>query len=151
MAINPANGIKIDLDRGVRLSKDPRTGMEVYMYLDSPGEYLTPQGSHCPDAVAAAAGYDIESLGKEKIKREKLAEFQRQLDVEFSGEADRTVLAERGDFKLVEVGTNGNVIITDNDKSLTALPMPRSLGEELFEKLAPAPAKQAKGMKSLEA
>ena len=147
--------LKINLDApgGVRMSKDPVTQLEVYMYYAKPGEYLTPLGGPVPEEIAARAGYDVELFGKQKVRAEKLTEFQNMLDLEMSLEGDGTVLEERGGYQLVEVGTLGHVKVLDTDgNAVVNMPYPRELGETLFNKLAgPAPVMPLKGKaKSLE-
>jgi len=131
--------LKINLDApgGVRMSKDPVSQLEVYMYYAKPGEYLTPLGGSVPEEIAARAGYDVEFFGKQKLRAEKVAEFQQLLDLEMNTEGDGTVLAERGGYKLVEVGTLGHVKVLDSEgHAVVNIPYPRELGEELFSKLA---------------
>lgn len=135
----------IDLNRGVRMSKDPLTKLEVYMYLDSPGVYLTPLGGEVPAEIAARAGYEVEKLGKLRERREKLMEFEAQLDEQMNIEADRKVLYEGGGYKLVAVGGFGNAMVLDeDDNALVPMPMPVKLAKGLFEKLAPGVIKHAK-------
>lgn len=133
-----AEDIAIDLNRGVRMSKDPLTQLEVYMYFDDPGHYLTPQGGVVPEEVAERAGYDIKRYAQARNKKSRMADFQSMLDNEYGDAAERKVLAERDGYKLVEVGTLGNVmVLEDDDKPLVLTPLPLDIGTELFNKMAP--------------
>lgn len=135
-----AEDIAIDLNRGVRMSKDPITQLEVYMYFDDPGVYLTPQGKNVPAEVAERAGYDVSALKKQHDKKSRMADFQSMLDSEYGDAAERKVLEERDGYKLVEVGTLGNVMVLDDeDKPLVLTPLPLDIGTELFDKMAPKP------------
>lgn len=135
-----AEDIAIDLNRGVRMSKDPISQLEVYMYFDDPGVYLTPQGKQVPAEVAERAGYDVAALQKQHNKKARMADFQSMLDSEYGDAAERKVLEERDGYKLVEVGTLGNVMVLDDeDKPLVLTPLPLDIGTELFDKMAPKP------------
>lgn len=135
-----AEDIAIDLNRGVRMSKDHVTQLEVYMYFDDPGVYLTPQGHPVPEEVARSAGFDVDVYKKAHDKKSRMADFQAMLDSEYGDAAERVVLEERDGYKLVEVGTLGNVmVIDDEDRPLVATPLPADIGRTLFNKLAPPP------------
>lgn len=138
--------LKIDLDApgGVRMSKDPISQMEVYMYYSNPGVYLTPLGGVVPEEIASRAGYDVEAFGKQRLRADKLKAFQSQLDAELWDDgAAGNILEERGGYKLVEVGSLGHVkVIDDEGHSMVAVPLPKELGQDLFDRLA-GPATQA--------
>lgn len=139
--------LKIDLNRGVRMSKDPMSQLEVYMYLDTPGVYLDPLGHEVPEEIAARAGYDVEKFGKAQLKAQRMASFMETLDAELDTSTERTIICERDGYKLVEIGTLGHVLVVDDeDRPLVATPLPRELGEDLFNRMAPM---KKKGVKSL--
>lgn len=137
-----AENFAIDLNRGVRMSKDPVTQLEVYMYFDDPGKYLSPQGAVVPEEIAERAGFDIGNYGKARDKKSRMADFEAMLNSEYGDPATRVVIDERDGFKLVEVGTLGNVMVLDeDDKPLVLTPLPLDIGRELFDKMAPVAAK----------
>lgn len=135
--------LKIDLNRGVEMRKDPITKMEVYMYYDDPGVFLNSFAKLIPNDIAARCGYDIPRLERMRMKKEKIAEFMAGLENEIGSTDVDDVIEERNGFKMVAVGNSGTVMVLDEEgNSLVVMPLPEKIGRELFEKLAgPAPKK----------
>ncbi len=71
----------IDVNRGVRIKRHPSMGL-VYMYIDTPGVFLNTFGKEVPDKIASQAHFDVETLGKERIKRERMAEAMTAIEIE---------------------------------------------------------------------
>lgn len=111
MAIGP--DMAIDLNRGVRKQIDQKSGIEVYMYKDSPGAYYDRSGNELDEKIAKRAGFDIESLKKRREKMEKMQEAIAKIEEEY-GDAKR--FYEKGGLKTLETGPGtGKFKITDRD------------------------------------
>lgn len=113
-------GLKIDLDRdieygipparrprgGVSIRRDPETGADVFMYNSQPGVYYSANGIEVSSSMAARAGFDVEWLAAEQLKRQKMADFARSWADEHKTR-DKRVVAERGQYKLVHIVGSG--------------------------------------------
>lgn len=105
----------INYDRPCIIKMVPDIGMEIFMYKDNPGVYLTAYGSEVPLALAEKAGYDVQRLGKlrqRKLNVETaiaLAHKQAEAD-----EVDRNVIADFSGFKVISIGL-GRHLVEDRD------------------------------------
>ena len=129
----------IDLDRPLRMRVLDGTGIQVYMYIDEPGVFRNAFGQEVSETLAKQAGYEVERLGRERMKREKMkaafAAIEREMDT--ASDIEEKVLVERSGYKLVDIGL-GRTVITDPDGSkLTTMPVPQELGQKLFDELVP--------------
>ena len=110
----------IDYDRGVIIRVHPLTVMDVCMYRREPGIYYTSTGIVIPEALAAAAGFDVETHARAKRKREVLDEFAAKLDREETAEVQaaqtkpKDIVHEVDGFKVVALG-NGRHAVEDQD------------------------------------
>lgn len=94
---------QLDLDRGVKIRKHP-TGASVFMYKDQPGVYYNAFGRVVPDKFARAAGFDTETLGRERLRRERIEVAAQTINKEFqAAQGNREVVAERAGFKMVKL------------------------------------------------
>jgi hypothetical protein len=73
----------IQASRGCRIRFHP-SGYRVVMYYDSPGQFFNESGKPVGEEVAAQAGYDVEELGRERKKRERIEELRRKAEAEFA-------------------------------------------------------------------
>lgn len=111
MAVSPDFGI--DLNRGVRKQYAKESNIEVYMYKDDPGVFLDRSGEPLSEAIAADAGFDIESLKKKREKMEKMRSAIEQIEKEYGDGFDDY---ERGGLKIVRAGENSDRFrIADKD------------------------------------
>lgn len=143
----------IDLNRGVLSKKEHSSEAWFYMYVDEPGVYFNEHGIEIPEALAATAGFDIEVYGKAKRKRELLkdayAKIEAQIGADEASPQNQKVIAERGEWKVIEVGLgNVNIVHVDGDK-LNAMPMAKAAALKLFDQLVPPEIKKAPGIKAL--
>lgn len=125
--------LKVDLDRdilyevpvekrprgGVVIRKDPTTGADVFMYRNDPGVYYSSNGIEVSPALARAAGFDVERLAAEKIKKQKMRDFEAKWNADIQV-ATRRVVAKRGMFNLVDLGGNRYIVEDIEGQNLTA-------------------------------
>lgn len=134
--------MEIDLNRGVTIRRDVQTGMEVFMYKDTPGEYLTAHGKPVPEELARRVGFPVEDLGKERRKRELMEEARIRIEreVELASSLPEDVLEERNGFQVIGIG-GGNAFFRDPEgNNLTPRPIPRDMAFKLLDEMAgPAP------------
>lgn len=137
---------KVDYDRGVIIMTHPGSGMDVYMYVDSPGVYLNANELHVPDNLAAAAGYDVERLSKEKLRMERKAKAGALIDKELSDDANTSEeeVSERNGFKLVSIGLGRHNVKDPDGNQLNAHPLPLESAQKLFVAMAGEEVKKSK-------
>lgn len=73
----------IDLNRGVTIRLH-RQGFRVCMYKDAPGLYFDSSGRELPAAVAAQAGFDVDTDAREARKRKAIDEARARIEREFA-------------------------------------------------------------------
>ena len=129
----------IDVNRGVMIKKHPSMGL-VYMYMDKPGVYLNAFGKELPDKIAAQAAYDVETLGKERLKRERMAEAMTaiEIELELAVTADEeTILWERGGYRVVKLALGNAYVYDDENNKLTPIAIPQQEAKLLLDHLVP--------------
>ena len=129
----------IDVNRGVMIKKHPSMGL-VYMYMDTPGVYLNAFGKEIPDTVAAQAAYDVETLGKERLKRERMAEAMTAIEIELDLAVtadEETVLWERGGYRVVKLALGNAYVFDDENNKLTPIAIPEAEAKLLLDHLVP--------------
>jgi len=129
----------INLDRGVHSRTDPGTGMEVYMYVDDPGVYLSAHGTEVDVELARRAGFPIDEQMKKRHIKLALKNAQDKVLAELA-EADKSekvVVKEKAGFKVVDIGYD-RYRVHDPDGDLLT-PSPLSLRESviLLDQLVP--------------
>lgn len=129
---------KIDYDRGVIIQTEPGTGMDVFMYIDSPGKFINAHGSAVPDKIAAAAGYDVEKLGKERLRRERKAAANAIIDKELNddNELDEKDVKEFEGWKVVSIGLGRHNVKDPDGNVLNAMHLPLEGAMRLFEAMS---------------
>lgn len=129
---------KIDYDRGVIIQTEPGTGMDVFMYVDSPGQFLTAHGNPVPDNIAANAGYDIEKLGKERLRRQRKAEANAIIDKELNNDSEVSEkdVKEFEGWKVVSIGLGRHNVKDPEGNVLNAMPLPKESAMKLFEAMS---------------
>lgn len=131
---------KIDYNRGVMFQSDAATGINVYMYLDNPGVFLSNQGTEVAPELARSAGFDVEKLTKERQLRERMSEAMKAIRAELAlGEENKTVVVEREGFKLVDIGVGRFQVLGPDGDVLTKDPLPKEQAELLMDQLVPNP------------
>lgn len=134
------NSLKIDYNRGVMIMTHNASGMNVYMYLDTPGDYLNAFEGPVSEQLAKEAGYDVEKYGKEKIKRIRMAQAKEAIEAELNN-ADVTneVVREKNGFKVVDIGLGRHKVEDPDGNTLTAVYLPKEQAFFLLDQLAPDP------------
>lgn len=141
----------IDLDRGVMIRKAQGPNMKIFMYIDEPGVYYNVHGGEVPKDLAKLAGYDVEKYAKLKWKRDRMSEFQaqieRELEIENSEEPAKIIASEKG-FEVRAHGGLGAVDVFDPDGGkLNDRPITEAEGLLLLKFMAgeqPAPKNKGK-------
>jgi hypothetical protein len=134
----------IDYDRGVIINTHERTGMDVFMYVDDPGKFLTAHSKVVPDEIAKEAGYDVEKLAKERNKKERKEKAMEMIDAELADDKDNrteTVL-ERNGYKVVTTGLGRHHVLDPDDNRLTNAPQSFEMAEKLLNAMAGAEKKE---------
>lgn len=137
---------KIDLDRGVVVSRMPldKGGMYIYMYQDDPGVYLNEHGHPVSEALAKEVGFDIGRWQRMHLKNERMAEAKKKIEAELeliSDEIDNTIMEKNG-FLIIGLPGDRAVVKDPDGNVLTAQPVSIPAAEALLEGLT-APEKSA--------
>lgn len=130
----------IDYNRGVLKKVHNKLGVDVYMYKDTPGVYLNAYGTEVSEALAAEAGFDIETLGRARLKRERMAQAMAAIEQELNpevGAGERKLVEERGGFKIMDIGLGRHIVEDPDGNKLTAAPLPLETAKVLLERLTP--------------
>lgn len=126
----------IDVRRGVRRRKHPKTGIEVFMYADTPGIYLNAFGDELPESVAREAGFDTDALGKKRKRDERVKAAMAAIDHELEVEgAEETVVVERGGYKVVDYGEGRCKVFDPDGLSLNPTVIPKSSAVNLLDSM----------------
>lgn len=128
----------IDLNRGVTIKPGPG-GLLVYMYKDTPGAYINAYGNEVPEAIAAEAGYDTDTLGKLRLKRERIASAAAQIEAELAIEADEKTVEERDGYKIIDYGLGRHKLLDPEGNRLTLKPLPLEMVQKMLDTFAPLP------------
>ncbi len=133
--------LKIDYNRGVLKKVIATTGMEIFMYIDTPGVYYTSYETEVTDELAAKAGYDIGKLGKLRKRRELAALALQAIDADLDMEEDagtREVIEQRGGFALVHIGLGRHILEDPEGGKLVDRHMTLEEGQKALEELVPS-------------
>ena len=127
---------RIDLDRGVISRSHPSLGMDVYMYVDDPGVYLTAHGTEVALALAEQAGFEVDKYAKQHKIKVAMANAQADVLAQFN-EATTEVLVERNGFKVVDIGLGRCNVLSPDGDLLNKTPVSREQAEILLKHLTP--------------
>ncbi len=89
----------IDWNRGVIARTHRQTGISVAMYKDTPGVYFDENGHEVGEDFARQAGFDVDTLNKQKERDAKMAAAIASVEAEYEGEKHQVVF-EAGGFKV---------------------------------------------------
>lgn len=130
-------GFNIDYDRGI-LKRTHGSGLDIYMYIDSPGHYLNSHGTEVSPELAKQSGFDTENLGRKRILNERLASANEQIRAELDAAAnERKIEQEVDGFKLIDLGLGNYMVAGPDDMNLLPRPIPKQQAQMLFKELIP--------------
>lgn len=143
----------INYDRPTIIKMVPSLGMDVFMYKDNPGYYLSAHGKPVPDEIARSAGFDVERLSR--LKNRKLA-IQRATDaigteMDALDKAARTSVYSAGSYRVVDIGADRHQIEDTDGNNLTphqtlSLDMAKKVADQMAEaEAAASPAPDVPG------
>ena len=138
---------KIDYNRGVVKRHNPTAGMEIYMYSDTPGVYLNAYGDEVPEAMAKAAGFPVETLGKKRLVAERMKQAMDLIEAEVSGiedEVEIKVFKERNGYKIMSYGLGRFSLMDPDENRLTQRYLTKEEALAVFNQMAPASTKPQK-------
>ncbi len=140
----------IDVNRGVMIQKHPSMGL-VYMYIDEPGVFRNTFGKEVPEKVAKQAAFDVETLGKERIKRERMSEAMTAIEIELElaiTADEETILWERGGYRVVKLSLGKAYLFDDENNKLTPIAIPQEEAKLLLDHLVPEEKEKVDGGKT---
>ena len=126
--------MEIDLNRGVTI-KTHSSGVQIYMYKDTPGVYLTAHGTEAPQKLAREAGFDVEKLRRALVKKERMAQAMVAVEQEFSApESSHKVIADKDGFSVMSIGFGKHNLIDPDDNKINPRPLTKQEAMALLEK-----------------
>jgi hypothetical protein len=128
----------IDYNRGVMKQTAHASGVNVYMYIDQPGVFLSAHGTPVSQKLAEEAGYNVADLTKKKQMNERIAEAHAAIRREFEqNETVNLIVAERQGFKVKDIGLGRFQVLDPDDVVMTKEPLSRELATAVLNQLAP--------------
>lgn len=129
---------KIDYDRGVLIRHVKDLNMEVFMYRDDPGVYLTAFGNPVPVDIAAKAGYDIARNEKLRQKKLRLSRAKEMIEKDLDdAPRNETVALEKAGYKAVHLGNGRYIVKGPDDEVLTpGAILPKEVAVNMVESFA---------------
>ena len=125
--------MEIDLNRGVTIKTHP-SGVQLYMYKDAPGVYLTAHGIEAPQKLAKEAGFDVDKLRKALVKKERMAQALEAVEQEFSApESSHKVVAEKDGFSVMAIGFGKHNLIDPDDNKINPRPLTKQEAMALLD------------------
>lgn len=136
----------IDYDRGVIIATHPGSGMDVFMYVDDPGKFLNAYSATVSDSIAKEAGYDVEKLSKDRVKKERKENAIALIDAELADDKDvkEEVVMEKNGFKIITTGLGRHHLVDPEGNRLTPNPLPRESAEKLLNGMTADKPKEQK-------
>lgn len=136
---------KIDLDRGVHQRIDPNSGMDVYMYVDTPGVYLTIHGTEVDVELARRAGFPVEEQLRQRHIKEALASAQDKVlaELQAADQSMKVVVKEADGFKIIDIGYDRYQVLSPDDDVLTPSPLNLKSALILLDQLVPPGPEEA--------
>ena len=128
----------LDLNRGVIKRFHPH-GMQICMYMDTPGVYCDEDGRPVSDELATGSGYDVAKLAQDRERGRLEGEFKRQLDTQFNQIADKLAQLSADGPEGVEIRELGNNLfaIYRDDERFTPFDLTISEAESLLSSILP--------------
>lgn len=119
--------ITLDLDRGVR-TRFHKSGMSISMYKDDPGTYYTDNAEVVDPKFAKEAGFNVEADVRQKVKNDRLAAYEKQLNDEMQSEEDALAqaMSDNSSVDVRHIGGGQYAIFDKGGKQLTRVAMTRA-------------------------
>ncbi len=127
--------VKINLNRGVTMRKEPASGITVCMYKDQPGIFMDLKEKLLPTSFAKDAGFDIKALEKQKDYNKAIGEAQDSLSKEYSGVEEKEVLITEGPFEAKKAAHGTADVYRDGEK-MNVFAMKQNEAINLVKKLS---------------
>lgn len=126
----------INLDRGVHMASHPSLGMDIYMYVDDPGLYYDAHGHQVPKEWAEQAGFPVDEQTKAQEIKVALKAAEKEV-LEKMGAVKQEYVAERGGFKVKDLGMGKYHVVGPDGSVLTKAPVSKEHALMALDKLAP--------------
>lgn len=128
----------IDYDRGVIINVHQASGIDVFMYVDDPGKFLTAHGTPVTDILAKEAGYDVEKLAKDRVKKSRKEQALQMIDAELADDKDvkEDIVEEKNGWKIITTGLGRHHLIDPDGNRLTSVPQPLEAAQKLLNGMA---------------
>lgn len=136
--------MKIDYDRGIHKRSVDALGLDVYMYVDTPGVYLNAHGTEVSEDIARKAGFPVDDHLKQRKLKERLAAARKKILEEADAVQEKKVVKERRGFKIVDIGLDRYQVISPDDDVLTKQPQSKREAEIVFDQVVPENEGKAK-------
>lgn len=136
----------IDYDRGVQIRTHDISGIDIYMYVDDPGVFLSAHATPVSEEMAKQAGYPVEELSrKRELKRQlKLAADAVYAQYNEPQQEQIVVATSPQGFTIVDIGLGRHHIMSPDGDKLTDNPLPLEQATEVLAALDPQPEPDAK-------
>jgi len=139
----PQNSYRIDVNRGchIRFTRGSAAGvgivegMAVYMYVDTPGVFYNDHGKIVPPEFAVSAGFDTETLLKQRRKAVAIRDAMELVEKQFTEHQTRELIAEQGEYRVVHIG-NELYQVEFEDGTAMARPVNKAIALATFQALA---------------
>lgn len=132
--------LKVDYNRPLIKKAEAKTGIEVFMYLDTPGVYLNSYELPVSESLAEAAGFDTAKYGKMRKRRELMALAKKGIEEQLALEEEndvKEVVQERGGFSIVHIGLGRHVIEDPDGGQIVANHLTLAEAEAALNQLVP--------------
>lgn len=130
----------IDYDRGVMIKKDEKSGIEVYMYKDDPGVFLSVLGRPVSDDLAKIVYGEriVAEMTKRRTIRLKMKEAEAKIRAELeTAEEGSHIVLERGEFKVLDIGLGRHRVLGPDNVALTSEVLSLEQATLLVDQLSP--------------
>lgn len=128
---------RINRNRGCSIRFHP-SGFRVIMYKDAPGEYMDERGASLSEKLAGEAGFDVATLRKERVKRQRMAEAQARIEQEFATEQDDVealLSVPESGLTVKHIGKGKYAIMDEEGNRLTKKPLTKAEAQTLMDDL----------------
>lgn len=136
--------INIDLDRGVHMRSHPTLGMDIYMYVDTPGVYFSAHGEEVDSKLAEQAGFPVDNQLKLRARNDAMKVALAEIDAKF-GQNRQEVAYTRDGYRVMDLGDGAfNVVASDGELLNTKGPISRAQADTIMKHVAPQKVQEAK-------